>query len=213
MMLKVMELKPCILYECAVSTRCSLTQRVLRCFKLKMMWSMTWKKLQGRSYSMSLEIQMHIRLFSKAWLFRWTSSLLHYYHIWRIMWSVCISLNCTQIRQSNSFYQLYGFMQAFQSMVFQSLIRLKEPSVLLRCREMDLNVVNSVLEEAKREYAKKTGAQAPSIVVDQVHLPPPPPHDGTNSIGPSWWVMSFCSFTFSCIISFMSLFMAKALEG
>ncbi|KAL8504953.1 hypothetical protein ACS0TY_016233 [Phlomoides rotata] len=76
-----------------------------------------------------------------------------------------------------------AYKALLKGLIVQGLVRLKEPSVLMRCREMDSNLVNSILEEAKREYAKKTGGQAPSIIVDQVHLPPP--HDGTNSIGPS----------------------------
>ncbi|XP_057786256.1 V-type proton ATPase subunit E2-like [Salvia miltiorrhiza] len=71
-----------------------------------------------------------------------------------------------------------------KALIIQSLMRLKEASVLLRCREMDANVVSSVLEEAKREYAKKAGVPVPSVVVDKVYLPPPPTDD-IHSIAPS----------------------------
>lgn len=71
------------------------------------------------------------------------------------------------------------------SMQLQSLLRLKEPSVLLRCREMDSQLVNSILDAAKQEYAEKAKVHAPKITVDEhVYLPPPPAGDGAH--GPSW---------------------------
>ncbi|KAK4432227.1 V-type proton ATPase subunit E2 [Sesamum alatum] len=70
-----------------------------------------------------------------------------------------------------------------KGLIVQSLLRLKEPSILLRCREMDVSLVNSVLEDAKREYAKKAKVQAPSITIDKVYLPPPP--SSKQPLGPS----------------------------
>lgn len=57
---------------------------------------------------------------------------------------------------------------------------------MLRCREMDAALVQSVLDEAKREYADKANAkQALNITLDKnVYLPPPP--SGPDSHGPSW---------------------------
>lgn len=46
--------------------------------------------------------------------------------------------------------------------------------MLLRCRKEDLNLVESVLDSAKDEYAKKVKVHAPEIIVDQIHLPPAP---------------------------------------
>lgn len=71
-----------------------------------------------------------------------------------------------------------------KALIIQSLLRLKEASVVLRCREMDVSVVNSVLEDAKREYAKKSGVTIPTVVVDKVYLPPPPPTEN-HSMAPS----------------------------
>lgn len=67
----------------------------------------------------------------------------------------------------------------------QSLIRLKEPAVLLRCREVDRKLVENVLEEAKREYAEKAKVHAPDVTIDKsVYLPPPP--SSPNSHDPYW---------------------------
>lgn len=67
-----------------------------------------------------------------------------------------------------------GYKKLLRGLVVQSLLRLKEPSVLLRCREVDLVLVKSILEEAKREYAEKAEVHAPNITIDKVYLPPPP---------------------------------------
>ncbi|KAJ4704202.1 V-type proton ATPase subunit E-like [Melia azedarach] len=62
-----------------------------------------------------------------------------------------------------------------KALIVQSLMRLREPAVLLRCREVDRKLVDSVVEEAKREYSEKAKVQPPKILVDnQVYLPPPP---------------------------------------
>ncbi|PPD90142.1 hypothetical protein GOBAR_DD12900 [Gossypium barbadense] len=59
-----------------------------------------------------------------------------------------------------------------------SLVRLREPSVLLRCREVDRKLVETIIDEAKREYAEKFNVPPPKIVIDSVYLPPPPPANG-----------------------------------
>ncbi|KAL6506485.1 hypothetical protein OROGR_024666 [Orobanche gracilis] len=68
----------------------------------------------------------------------------------------------------------YGHL--LKDLIVQSLLRLKEPSVLLRCREEDVHLVESVLESAKDEYAHKAKVHPPEIIVDHVHLPPAPSH-------------------------------------
>jgi len=68
-----------------------------------------------------------------------------------------------------------SYKKLLKGLIVQSLLRLKEPSVLLRCREMDIVLVESVLEEAKQEYAAKAKVHPPKITVDKtVFLPPPP---------------------------------------
>lgn len=77
-----------------------------------------------------------------------------------------------------------AYKRLLSGLIVQSLLRLEEPSVLLRCREMDLKLVESVLEDAKKEYAEKAKVHAPKITVDdRVYLPPPP--SGVDSHGPS----------------------------
>lgn len=69
--------------------------------------------------------------------------------------------------------------------ISQSLLRLKEPSVLLRCRKDDLHLVESVLTSAKQEYAEKVKVHAPEVIIDKnVYLPPAPSHH--NAHGPYW---------------------------
>ncbi|KAG8476511.1 hypothetical protein CXB51_033472 [Gossypium anomalum] len=72
-----------------------------------------------------------------------------------------------------------------KDVIVQSLVRLKEPAVLLRCRKDDVPLVESVLDSAKEEYASKVNVHPPEIFIDNVHLPPAPSHH--NAHGP------FCS--------------------
>lgn len=68
---------------------------------------------------------------------------------------------------------------------WQSLLRLKEPAVLLRCREDDLHLVQSVLDSAAQEYSEKAKVHRPEILVDsKVYLPPAPSHH--NAHGSFW---------------------------
>ncbi|CAI0441264.1 unnamed protein product [Linum tenue] len=78
--------------------------------------------------------------------------------------------------------QLFGW--------FQSLLRLKEPAVLLRCREADVNLVESVLDSAKEEYAEKAQVHAPEILLDhQIYLPPAPSHHNVHALSCSGGVV------------------------
>ncbi|KNA23446.1 hypothetical protein SOVF_024530 isoform C [Spinacia oleracea] len=73
-----------------------------------------------------------------------------------------------------AFSEASNYKKLLHALILQSLLRLKEPSVLLRCREVDKKAVESVLEDCKREYAEKTQVRAPTITIDKVYLPPPP---------------------------------------
>ncbi|KAK9143919.1 hypothetical protein Syun_013319 [Stephania yunnanensis] len=75
------------------------------------------------------------------------------------------------------------YRRLLRDLIVQSLLRLKEPAVLLRCRKEDLELVESVLDAAKDEYAEKAGVYPPEIIVDsKVYLPPAPSHH--NAHGP-----------------------------
>ncbi|KAI4370127.1 hypothetical protein MLD38_018508 [Melastoma candidum] len=75
------------------------------------------------------------------------------------------------------------YKRLLNDLIVQSLLRLKEPSVLLRCRKEDLHLVESVLHSAKEEYAQKANVHLPDIIVDNhKFLPPAPSHH--NAPGP-----------------------------
>ncbi|EYU26743.1 hypothetical protein ABFS82_04G212300 [Erythranthe guttata] len=74
-----------------------------------------------------------------------------------------------------------NYKRLLKDLVVQSLLRLKEPSVLLRCRKEDLHLVESVLDSAKGEYADKAKVHAPEIIVDNVHLPPAPSNQNEHA--------------------------------
>ncbi|PSS09356.1 V-type proton ATPase subunit E like [Actinidia chinensis var. chinensis] len=75
-----------------------------------------------------------------------------------------------------------AYKNLLKELVVQSLLRLKEPSVLLRCRKGDLHMVEHVLPSAKEEYAKKANVHAPEIKVDNIHLPPAPSHHHAHGL-------------------------------
>jgi len=75
------------------------------------------------------------------------------------------------------------YKNLLKDLVIQSLLRLKEPSVLLRCRKEDLHLVEEVLDSAAQEYAEKANVHAPEIVVDKdVYLPPAPSHHNPHDL-------------------------------
>ncbi|XP_022935239.1 V-type proton ATPase subunit E-like [Cucurbita moschata] len=74
------------------------------------------------------------------------------------------------------------YKNLLKDLIVQSLLRLKEPAVLLRCRESDVHLVESVLGSAAVEYAEKVKVHEPEIIVDHVHLPPGPSHHNHHGL-------------------------------
>ncbi|ERN04256.1 V-type proton ATPase subunit E [Amborella trichopoda] len=71
----------------------------------------------------------------------------------------------------------HSYKKLLEDLIVQGLLRLKEPSILLRCRETDLGLIESVLNDAKEEYSEQANVHAPNIAIDKrVYLPPPPSH-------------------------------------
>ncbi|KAK7369756.1 hypothetical protein VNO80_11800 [Phaseolus coccineus] len=75
------------------------------------------------------------------------------------------------------------YRNLLKDLIVQCLLRLKEPSVLLRCRKDDLQLVEHVLDSAAQEYADKANVDPPEIIVDnQVYLPPGPSHHNAHDM-------------------------------
>ncbi|CAN1300386.1 V-type proton ATPase subunit E [Linum perenne] len=72
----------------------------------------------------------------------------------------------------------------------QSLLRLKEPAVLLRCRKEDAHLVESVVDAAAEEYSEKAKVHAPEIILDHhIHLPPAPSKNDPHALSCSGGVV------------------------
>ncbi|WMV57339.1 hypothetical protein MTR67_050724 [Solanum verrucosum] len=101
-------------------------------------------------------------------------------------WTDAISIACFLINRMPSSV-VVGNVLFPNTLLFpyepKSLLRLKEPSVLLRCRKDDVNLVEDVLDAVKEEYAEKAMVHTPEIIIDHIHLPPAPSHH--NAHGPS----------------------------
>lgn len=71
-----------------------------------------------------------------------------------------------------------------KDLIVQSLLRLKEPGVLLRCRKEDKHFVDEVLESARSEYAGKAKVAPPEVFLDEdVYLPAGPDHHHSHHHG------------------------------
>ncbi|RAL53441.1 unnamed protein product [Cuscuta campestris] len=77
----------------------------------------------------------------------------------------------------------HSYKKLLQDLIVQGLLKLKEPSILLRCRENDVELVADVLQSAKEDYAAKARVHQPEIMIDKIFLPPAPSHHGAH--GPS----------------------------
>ncbi|KAI3501376.1 hypothetical protein L1887_29242 [Cichorium endivia] len=86
-------------------------------------------------------------------------------------------------------HHLHNYEGLLRALVIQGLLRLKEPSVLLRCRKDDVHLVASVLDSAKAKYAGKEHVHTPDIVIDSIHLPPAPSHDDPHALSCSGGVV------------------------
>ncbi|GLJ26182.1 hypothetical protein SUGI_0502220 [Cryptomeria japonica] len=72
----------------------------------------------------------------------------------------------------------HKYKHLLKDLIVQGLLRLKEPALILRCREADHRPVQSILEEAREEYANKAKLHTPQIFVDEeTYLPPAPDAD------------------------------------
>ncbi|CAK8576754.1 unnamed protein product [Lathyrus sativus] len=75
-----------------------------------------------------------------------------------------------------------AYRKLIKEIIIQGLLRMRESSLLLRCRETDRKLVESLLEEAKKEYSEKAKVQPPTIVLDdRVYLPPQPKNNAADS--------------------------------
>ncbi|XP_076950547.1 V-type proton ATPase subunit E-like [Bidens hawaiensis] len=89
----------------------------------------------------------------------------------------------------HSFQHHHNYEGLLKSLIVQGLLRLKEPSVLLRCRKEDVHKVQAVLHAAKAEYAERTHVHEPEIIVDSIHLPPAPSHHDPHALSCSGGVV------------------------
>ncbi|KAL8137185.1 hypothetical protein V2J09_003186 [Rumex salicifolius] len=76
----------------------------------------------------------------------------------------------------------HQYKKLLKDLIVQSLLRLKEPAILLRCRESDVDLVESVLSSATEEYAQKANVHKPEVKVDNIYLPPAPSHHNEHAL-------------------------------
>ncbi|KAF8820114.1 putative vacuolar atp synthase subunit e [Cardiosporidium cionae] len=89
-------------------------------------------------------------------------------------------------------------------LIVQGMLRLIEPEVVVRCREMDKKMIESILSKAAAKYTsillEETGVKTSvKASLDSEYLPPPP---GANNLGSSWFVIYATSSQTSGISEF-----------
>jgi len=72
------------------------------------------------------------------------------------------------------------YSKLLEALIIQGLLRLKEPSTQLRCREQDLEVIQSVIKSAKQAYAEQLNVDVPEVFVDDKHFLPGPPESSNH---------------------------------
>ncbi|KAL9246675.1 hypothetical protein vseg_020180 [Gypsophila vaccaria] len=85
--------------------------------------------------------------------------------------------------------QHHQYRELLKDLIVQSLLRLKEPALLMRCRENDVQHVEHVLDTAREEYADKAEVHAPDVIIDDIYLPPAPSHNDTHGLSCSGGVV------------------------
>lgn len=77
------------------------------------------------------------------------------------------------------------------ALIVQGMYKLKENAVKVRCREIDVSLVQSLLPRASKLFSEKYGSNAPDVTLDEKNPLPPPPRDVPSSDG--FHEYSFCS--------------------
>ena len=75
--------------------------------------------------------------------------------------------------------------------MLQAMRALKEPAILVRCRQVDLVMVRELLEPARKQFASQHKEDAPLLTLDQSSFLPPPPQTGKEE-GETRWGTKTC---------------------
>lgn len=60
-------------------------------------------------------------------------------------------------------------------LLVQALVKLKQPAVIVKGREVDKDIVKGIIEPARKKYEQKFGGEVPTIKFDSENFLPPPP--------------------------------------
>ncbi|KAG0614864.1 hypothetical protein M758_6G209800 [Ceratodon purpureus] len=77
------------------------------------------------------------------------------------------------------------YAKFLEALIIQGLLRLREPSVQIRCRKDDLHLVQAVIQSACEIYANKATVEVPKVIVDDKVFLPGPPQPG--QYGSTWY--------------------------
>jgi V-type H+-transporting ATPase subunit E len=60
-------------------------------------------------------------------------------------------------------------------LLVQALVKLKQPAVIVKGREVDKDIVKGIIEPARKKFSQQFGDEAPTVQFDSENFLPPPP--------------------------------------
>lgn len=77
-----------------------------------------------------------------------------------------------------------GYRRLMLGLILEGMRKLREPSMLVRCREVDTSLVQSLLQEVGDAYRAAYKEAAPAVRLDAANpLPPPPRNEDEKARG------------------------------
>eukprot|EP00854_Cymbomonas_tetramitiformis_P022365 gene22365-26982_t len=73
-----------------------------------------------------------------------------------------------------------GYTKLLEDLIIQAALKLQINEVGVRCREMDLPLVKTAINNVKSKFTNVTGKKCPSIALDEKTFLPPPDGDVTS---------------------------------
>lgn len=74
-----------------------------------------------------------------------------------------------------------AYKKLLTDLLVQSLHKLEEPKALVRCRAVDVQLVQEAMAAAQGKYKEAFGSAAPAMELDAAHPLPPPPKAGKHT--------------------------------
>ena len=98
------------------------------------------------------------------------------------------------------------YAELLTALLVQGLLRLMEPTVVVQCREQDVNIVKSIIPKSISTYIEILKSQAnktvsTEITISNTYLPPGP---GGKNTGISWYLCLHFNLLINLVMAVLS---------